>query len=665
MRTTEGREMCAQLASAIAEHPKPEPPPPCSEHCFLLDHLALEGGFGQGRALRFVLTGTVRAKEETKVPLFGQAGQVQLTQLTRNGEPIQAALAEEKYVAFLPPGPFTLRGELRLVEDAPLIIKGPLNSLTAKLSHGRLVEGDTLSGIVDQTLHFDPMRPDAQDAPAKVPQTFRLSRALRIGKEIQFTYRVTVSQGIDLGSVTLPLAYDEKVREVSGATSWTQEGNQLRAVVAGKDADLTVTGTLPKLVPFTTSERSAYEWWMVEHEPDRRVTFAGEGKFVDNGQSPIPATLPTAKTVLVQRGQRFDVEAKPLIRAGALSAVARAERRFCAVTPSGETIIDDVLAYENNGQDSLVFTPAGEPMYVATDGAAEPIYRTEPGKPEIFVPMVPGAHSLRTQSVTQVRLRAALGLLSVPMHALPIATSASTVTVGLPSDVHPLAVFGGDKTKWFFTKTDGAALLIGALAALAGFRTRKTRALGVVATMGLWFVSAPAFVLALVALFCAGAIFVASRFLRGGRLGAAATVLVAVSLLVAKSGLSLTDEEVTRDLFAHDVNVPSPDSARPSGAGMRSKEAEIPLSLSMPKSDVYVQVERQLITDKQPFVPRVFYVTTQALSFAKFAWLGLLALLLFQFRSSFGWVRDKAKERLMRRPAPKATPENPWVTPAE
>jgi hypothetical protein len=627
--------------------------------------MTIEGGFGQGAALRFTVTGVVRAKEETKVPLFGPASQVQLTQTTRNGQPLQLGFADGAYVAFLPPGPFTLRGEMKLSEDATLTVKGPMNSLSAKLSHGRLVEGEALSGLADQTLHFDPMKPDAQDAPAKIPQTFRLSRALRIGKEIQFTYRVTVSQGVDLGSVTLPLAYDEKVREVSGATSWVQEGNQLRAVVAGKDADLTVTGTLPKLVPFTTSERSAYEWWMVEHEPDRRVTCAGEGKFVDNGQSPIPATLPTAKTVLVQRGQRFDIEAKPLIRAGALSAVARAERRFCAVTPSGETIIDDVLAYENNGQDNLVFTPAGEPMYVATDGAAEPIYRTELGKPEIFVPMVPGAHSLRTQSVTQVRLRAALGLLSVPMHALPIATSASTVTVGMPSDVHPLAVFGGDKTKWFFTKTDGAALLIGALAALGGFRTRKTRALGAVATMGLWFVSAPAFVLALVALLCAGAIFVASRFLRGGRLGAAATVLVAISLLVAKSGLSLTDEEITRDLFAHEVHVPSPDAARPASAGMRSKEAEIPLSLSMPKSDVYVQVERQLITDKQPFVPRVLYVTTQALSFAKLAWFGVLGLLVFQFRGRFGWLRDKVKERLMRRPAAKPAPANPWATPAE
>ncbi len=618
----------------------------CSANCFVLDKLVVTGSVGE--TLAFELRGAVRARAETQVPLFGTPQQVRLDRVTVNGAPATVFFENNSYFLFAPPGAFVLRGQMTLGTEQQLVVEGPLNLFVAHLARGRLVEGESVSGVRSQTLHFDPMTPESA---SKQPATFRLSRLLRIGREIAFTYRVAVSQGTDIGTRVLQLRHGEKVREVSGAPGWSQSGSALSLPIAGREGDVTITGTLPKLERFTTDEDSAYEWWTIENEPDHRVTLTGEGKLVDNGQSPIQASLPTARTFLIQRGQHLDVESKSLLRGSALAAVARTEKRFVAVTPSGETIIDDLLSYENNGTDHLIFTPAGAPMYVSTDGVAEPIYHTRKGAKEVLVPLGPGSHQLRTQSIAQVKLRLLAGLLSAPMHALPIATSASTVTIGLPADLRPIAVFGGDATRWTWTGTDLSAIVLGVVAALLAFRTRRTRALGALATTGLWIVSSTAFVTVAMGLLATGLVFVASRFVRGHWLALAGAVTVATSLLVTRSLIGVVTEDATVAART-EVQVPQPDSMRHATHVIHGAEAETPLSMSIPRSDQYVTATRQLITERQPFEPRVLYLTTHAVGLVKLAWLGVTLVLAWQFRGRMAGAWAIVRERLEKRPEP-------------
>src|SRR5262249_25368064 len=56
--------------------PAPEPPPPCTEDCFLLSKLVLRGTAAGG--MTFELEGSVRAASETKIPLFGPPSQVRI-----------------------------------------------------------------------------------------------------------------------------------------------------------------------------------------------------------------------------------------------------------------------------------------------------------------------------------------------------------------------------------------------------------------------------------------------------------------------------------------------------------------------------------------------------------------------------------------------------------
>src|SRR5690606_7765327 len=123
------------------------------------------------------------------------------------------------------------------------------------------------------------------------------------------------------------------------------------------------------------------------------------------------------------------------------------------------------------------------------------------------------------------------GALAIPPSAVPITTSAAEITVGLPADVTPLVMLGGDRARWAFGASDVAAVVLGVAVACFGFRTRRTRALGSVATVGAWLVSPAAFVVVAGGLFVVGAIFLASRFLRGNWLVVASGAAVIAALV--------------------------------------------------------------------------------------------------------------------------------------
>jgi hypothetical protein len=643
-------------------------PPECQKDCYVLSSMTLRGAVGEPMA--FDLRGAVLADGVTKIPLFGSATEVRLDDVSINGAPPVLGFEDDHYYLLTAARSFTLKGTIALANDPMLTVVGPLVALDAKLTRGRLVEGAKLSGLAQTTLHFDPMTPESEsEAESRIPKVFRLSRSVRIGRDTSFVYRLVMSQATDLGVVHLPLSYGEKVQEVSGARGWTSSDHELLLPTTGAQADITVTGVLSPSAAkdgvrsFATDERSAYEWWLIESDPDYRVEIGEDGKLVDNSQSPIPPTMPTARTYLVQRGQHLEVDAKSLVRGEVLAAVARTEKRFVSITGRGEVIDDETIVYDNNGLDHLTLTPPGQPMYVSTDGQAGRILHTKVGAAEMLVPLEVGAHRLRVQTLSQTRLWPLFGVVSIPMSDYPLTTSVVDVTLGLPEDVIPLGLFGGDRARWAFARGDFVAALLGIAGACFGFRTRRARILGSVATVGLWFVSRDAFVVATAALFLMGAVFLASRFLRGNLLLAASAAALLFAMFGARSVLmgDATDEP-KRELFIPSPLLPQPESSRvdPRTTGsMDTKAGVTPVSLSMPTSERYVQTSRQLVTSKRPFVPRLLYATPSFFLGLELAWFGVIGTLFLAHRVRLVALVNRAKERLSRRaePAGPGTPE--------
>jgi hypothetical protein len=162
-----------------------EPPAPCSEDCYQLSSLTFRGGVTT--SITFELRGTVRSKEEQKIPLFGPPGQVRLDDLTMDGGRPSITFDSEKYYLLTSARSFTLRGRITLGTDQIVSVTGPILTVDAHLTKGRLVEGEKLSGVANTVLHFDPMTDDkASASKPSAPPVFRLARSIRFGSETTF-----------------------------------------------------------------------------------------------------------------------------------------------------------------------------------------------------------------------------------------------------------------------------------------------------------------------------------------------------------------------------------------------------------------------------------------------------------------------------------------------
>jgi hypothetical protein len=248
----------------------------------------------------------------------------------------------------------------------------------------------------------------------------------------------------------------------------------------------------------------------------------------------------------------------------------------------------------------------------------------------------------------------------VPGSSYPIATSSMEVTVGLPENVFPMAVLGGDRARWAFSRGDLLALALGAGVACFGFRTRKTRALGALVTAGLWFVSHEGFVLVSCSLFVVGSIFLASRFIRGTRLFVAAGGILVAALFGGRWALTDgTSYEPQREMFVTNPSLPTPEithAAVAADGSLDTKAGITPVSLSMPTSERYVQSSRQLVTRERPFAMRIVYITQNLVTGLELGWLFLVGLLGWLHRDRLAGLRSRIIERLTRRPDPTATP---------
>jgi hypothetical protein len=675
----------------------------CSDHCFVLTHMKLTGA--ADATMAFSLEGAVLAGAPAAVPLFGPPTHARVDGVRTNGKPAAVGFEGDHWYVVAPPGRFVIEGGLTLDGDLALSIPGPLDALDAELSRGRIVEGAHLSGLQGTAVHVD--RATVGQPPAE-PPVFQLSRAVRIAREITFEYRLVMRSGQDLGVVHLPLAYGEKVIDVQGSTGWNVQGGDLVLPTAGRSSSMTITGTLTStgtsIGAFRPDPRSSYEWWLVESDAEHRMTIAGDAPQIDASESPIPRSLPSARLLLVGRGQHVDVSAQSLVASDVLAAVIRSEDRTVVLTTNGDLVADDTLLYENNGIDWLSVPPSGRVVFQSTDGRAERVMRQSAGAGDVLLPLRVGSHAARLQSVASASLGTLGGVLSVPVPPLALTASHVDVRLGLPSSVHPLAVLGGERRWFVLGAEDLFAIAVSAGVAIAAMRGRVRRGLGAVAVAGLWFVS-PVTWWALTATAVVGSLaWLSARMLpRGPRI--AAWALMAAGAGVFALGLTSFQRKAAEMSYgggAIPVAAPAavarleapteaapgtpPSAPVPAADGDLKKEnfraadalgsenarlavngivqGVAPVALSLPGFERSVVVTRELVTRERPFIPEVLYVTTAGLVPLVIAWLACLALLARLHRGELSRFGSWLRARLARNPEAAPTPAPPTATSA-
>ena len=652
----------------------------CTERCFALTRLRLGGSVATGM-LKFELEGNLLVDGPFVVPIFGAPTHVRIEQATENGKPAPIGFEGDHYYYAATSRRFVLKGTLVLDEDRALSIPGPLNTLEADLSDGRCVEGSRLSGLTSTTIHFDRA---VTTQPGVEPTVFQLSRAVRVGREVNFEYKLVMRSGSDLGVVRLPLAFGERVLDVAGAGGFRVDAATLILPTSGHNAEIRISGTLPQVGSFQPDERSPYEWWLFESDAEHRVTVKGDARQHDSAESPISRKLPTSRLYLVQRGQKVDVSIQTLSSVDVLAAVIRSHDRTVVLTRKGDLVSDETLRYENNGIDYLLMNPDGRPIYLATDGKAERIMHKEKGAEEVMVPLRTGSHTVHLQALAQTAF-GLFGRVEVPLATYPLTASRVGVRLGLPGLVYPLAFFGGDRTEWFLDGGDLLAMAVALVVAGLALRGWLRRVLGAIVLAGLWFIAEPLFV-ATVGLIVLVAIFwILGRLLSGKKLILAVAALVLTggfALLVSVIAVALrSGAEAKLHYEPVPASVAAPEEMREQGAvsgagaakddapaGTRAKgeimsrrgnfmaqdaaggvlEGVTPVALTLPQYERSVYATRELVTRERPFRPVLLYATAWAAWPLGLGWLACIVALIRLDRTALLALSARVRARLAR-----------------
>jgi hypothetical protein len=281
-----------------------------------------------------------------------------------------------------------------------------------------------------------------------------------------------------------------------------------------------------------------------------------------------------------------------------------------------------------------------------------------------------------------------------------------TVTLGLPANVHPLWVTGGDNAWVAFGWIDAGAIGASIVAAWLVLRGRLRRSLGAIALAGLWLVS-PVMssllfggaLLTLSAWVAARLVPRAPRLAGAGAIGVAAAALLVVLMATVEETRSVPpgdyhgpvpagvpaappangrqvaiDEEVSRgedrkDSAGKAAHANKGESGDIGGEGYLADgfgwdgrfaastlQGVAPVALTLPDFARHVEVSRELVTRDRPLVPTVFYVTSVGLAPLVGVWLACIALLGRLHADKLRRLARGLRERLAKRPVTPTVP---------
>ena len=321
------------------------------------------------------------------------------------------------------------------------------------------------------------------------------------------------------------------------------------------------------------------------------------------------------------------------------------------------------------------------------------------GESALMIPMRVGSHDVMTQSIDDFSPGFFGGRKTFVSPELPLATGRASLRLGLPADVHPFVVTGGDHTQWPIGRSDGIALALAALLSAVALRGNKKRALGFASLAGLWFFSHPVFGVTLAATAVTGAIVGISKLSPRARrwtigLGAAAAVVAIPFVFNLNRSHDMTatpafgpggnayDLPPAQQAFggsAHagglledstdkgDYDGRRDDTTKSIGnfRAQLSQSGMIdgvrPVALAMPSSTNEVYVQTEMVSAGKPFAPKVYFVTDAGLLVLGLFCMGCAVGLGWSERERLKARREKKKEWLTgKREAPTSpAPEAP------
>ncbi len=647
---------------------------------FVLNHLHLEGSV-EKNSFNFTLTGAAVADKPVLIPLFGHPNRVMLKNVTINNKPAVVGFDKHQYY-FVRTGAkqFTIKGQMALLHEWNFNVPGPVNLFTADITKGWVIEGSRLPGLKNTVIHLDMQRKknQAQEKEEQMPPLFKVSRAIRIQKEITFEYEVHVRAGKEMASVSLPLPYGEQVM-MCDVKGWKQEKGQVTVPASGRERRFTLMGRLPKIQTFKPDPRSNYEWWLVESDVEHRVEVKTKGKPMDPSESPVRPKVGAPKLFMLTGGQTIDIKVRELAAMDALAMVIDSQVRKLVWTKQGELVAEDTLQYRNNGIDYLTFDCKGKPLYFEEDKKSKKILAGNPAKEtEVMVPLKKGKHQNRLQSITSEEPGVFAGILRLPVPAHDLTVSRVSLQLGLPDGIIPVWFSGDKKIQHPFKWKDLAFVFLALLSGLLLFKGWKARTAGIIALIGIYLLLPQLFYVLLVL----GALGAVYRLVGLYFAGWKRWVVLGSGLLILLVGWAIfhaatlpkqsfgaegapvyggveggVEGGVLGGVLGSDGASNGYSPARPGKAtkrelwdkylrsGRNAVRGVIPVALKMPGYNRHLALFRQMVTPDRPLTAKLVYVTTKALYPLLLTWLLCLIYAAVLLKPRLAELIEKMKPR--------------------
>ncbi len=643
--------------------PRPEE---CTEYCFTIDTLNISGSIEKNRLL-FSLNGHVLSDDYALIPLFSQPKKIGLLNVTVNNKPAIVGFEDlNHYFVRTAEKDFVIKGELEFREESNLNIVGPVNSFYGEIEDGRIVQGNKLAGLRNTLIHIESTKARPVSDEPEIKPLFQLNRSFRITDEIAFEYHVYIRSGTEISNYIIPLKNSEIVLDVRGVRDWKLEKDRLIINSNQKSIQCIITGNIKSLEALSMDERSGYEWWLIESDPQHRISVKTTGKQIDSSESPIPRKMSLSRLYFMTKGNEISISVQKLKSLEALAAVVHSQKRKIVWTKDGDIVAYDTLTYENSGVDYLVFDTKGKPIYLEIDNSPQRLL-SQDDIPEtaVLLPLLKGKHNVFIQNIAKSEINHLGGSLELPSPEHSFTISNGYIEFGLPDMIIPLYFTEGTGFLNPFSLTDIILFIIIIIISFYLFKSRSIRFFSVISLAGIYLLLKGFFIALLILAILIKLVFYLRKkyskktFL----LIIIITAMALISLLVYSmilpslliSGRSHAGYDQSRQrpeapsMQAYDEYEQKTLSKSEERWGQRDAgsidydkllredavisdssivEGIIPVALPMPKYDYSLYAYKELITKDRPLAPRLLYITRYTLIPVYLLWLISLLILI-------------------------------------
>lgn len=637
-------------------------PSECKGLCFVLDRLVFSGSL-EDNEIYFSLEGSLLTDMDTIIPLFGPPQRFTIEDVTINNREAITGFDNNNYFSRVSDRNFLIKGKISFINEVNLTVAGPVNTLINEMKDANITQGNKLAGIRNRLINFQSTKIDPViiDRP-EIKPVFQINRAIRISNDINFEYFVYIRSATEISNYIIPLRNSEVILQVLGADDYKIEDNKIIINSQRQSLNLRIIGKLDKLADLKMDDRSNYEWWLIESDPQHKINVKTQANQIDSSESPMQRTMSLSRLFFLSKGHTVTIEVEKLSSLEALAVIMHSQSRKIIWTKDGDLVSQDTFTYENSGIDYLVFDTGAKPIYLEVNRESQRLFSLENiPKTAIVLPLEKGRHSASIQSLGKEKISFFAGRLRIPFPEHNLTISKGSIDIGLPRGIIPIYLTEGYGfiNPFYFYQLIFFIIII--IISWIFYKKKKEKIIAIISFTGLFALFDIFFIIIFLVGFLISIFkFIKKRYSKNKFILTISIFMIFIFLIfiyliiLPSFGVYRVDQIADGAVFEKQVYAPPPPSPsrerrvgqRPSADyldaemdydAIRSEERVIsdssimegiiPVALPMPGYDRILRVQKELITSDRPMKPVLYYLRNYSLIPVFLIW--LISLILF------------------------------------